>query len=169
MSCLSKRDRDFVVHRALCPRWLEHPLQSVRAVVKLRNLGDYALQVHAHHLALHLAELEHHADRRLLPQRLQPFSCYRPYSASCRSVDLSSPRLSILKTPVVPSPRSRRLPHEDLLDRSSTFAFDCGLQWKSEIRCRHTNRSQCPNSRGCICYLAKTGDCLHTSGTAHAL
>ncbi len=72
-----------------------------------------------------------------------------------QKADLSSPRLSILKTQVVPSPRSRRLPDEDFLDRPCTFPFSSGLRRNSEIRHRQTDRLEFPVSGSGIHYIAK--------------
>jgi multidrug efflux pump subunit AcrB len=56
-----------------------------------------------------------------------------------RRASLGGPRLSILKTPIVRSLRSRRLLDEDVPDCLCAFAIDFGLQRKSKTRRRQTH------------------------------
>ena len=146
---LPERHGDFVVHRPLRPRRPEFPLQPVLAVVELRHLRNHALQVHAHQLPRRLAQLEHHADRRLLPRRLvqslrvgivladtvrrSPSPSARPAQSPCGQArsELLRPRVqSILQ-----HHRGRR-DREELRRRSSPAmpAPDCPAQSCSRIR-----------------------------------
>jgi len=67
---LSERHGDFVVYGSLRTRRPEFPLQPVLAVVELRHHRNHALEVDPHELSRRIAQLEHHADGRLLASRL---------------------------------------------------------------------------------------------------
>src|SRR5436190_1627159 len=64
------RDHNLVFRRTLRPRVMKGPAQPKIAVVELRDIGNQALEPHAHELPAALPQLEHHRDRRSLPRRL---------------------------------------------------------------------------------------------------